>query len=93
MEGTQPSAAGGDGAPTARYSRTCECRAPFGMPTKGMVEVSPEVPSRMTPFCRCTKTGPGKAIPTKWYTFSLFQSDVADNSTRVLRGNSLAHNI
>ena len=39
-----------------------------------MVEVSPEVPSRMTPFCRCTKTGPGKAIPTKWYTFSLFQS-------------------
>ena len=44
------------------------------MPTKGMVEVSPEVPSRMTPFCRCTKTGPGKAIPTKWYTFSLFQS-------------------
>jgi hypothetical protein len=28
----------------------------------------------MTPFCRCTKTGPGKAIPTKCYTFSLFQS-------------------
>ena len=56
------------------YSRTYECRASFRPATRGMVEVSPEVPSRMTPFCRCTKTGPGKAISTKCYTFSLFQS-------------------
>ena len=62
------------------YSRTCECRAPFGMPTKGMVEVSPEVPSRMTPFCRCTKTGPGtRRFPlsgTHFHFFSLIAETI-----------------
>ena len=40
----------------------------------------PEQAQEMGHACRCTKTGPGKAIPTKWYTFSLFQSqDLREN--------------
>ena len=32
------------------YSRTYECRASFGMPTRGMVEVSTDAHLWMTPF-------------------------------------------
>ena len=53
------------------YSRTYECRASFRPATRGMVEVSADAHLRMTPF---TKTGACKAISTKCYTFSLFQS-------------------
>ena len=40
------------------YSRTYECRASFGMPTRGMVEVSPKVYLRMTPFWQVHQNGP-----------------------------------
>ena len=43
------------------------------MPTRGMVEVSPKVYRRMTPFWQLHPNWPLQgAIPTKCYTFSTF---------------------
>ena len=66
------------------YSRTCECRAPFGMPTKGMVEVSPEVPSRMTPLSAgAPKLALARRFPlsgTHFHFFSRHQAGIFLNA-------------